>query len=154
MRHDVCGRCGGRGRIYVPDFTGEDVDIEVCPSCDGRQEALPLGIDVPPAAHPVTPARELARTGGPVTSREAAESVDATRLEGMVLAAIRESGWGGMTADELLARFPDHSYSSITARPAALKRKGLVVDSGDKRKGRSGRSQAVLVTPEWARGVA
>lgn len=78
------------------------------------------------------------------TSQLAFDSIDTTVLEEMVLSAIRKSGDRGMTADELLAQFPRYSYSSITARPASLKRKGLIKDSGERRKGRSGRLQAVL----------
>ena len=85
----------------------------------------------------------LVRTNDPDTSHAAAASIDATKLEEMVYQAIANSP-DGVTADELLARFPGYSYSSITARPAALKRKGLVKDTGERRPGRSGRLQAVL----------
>ena len=88
----------------------------------------------------------LSRTSDPITSHQAAASIKSNDLEALVLRAIRESGKQGMTADELLEKFPDLSYSSITARPASLKRKGLIKDSGGRRPGRSGRSQAVLVT--------
>lgn len=91
-----------------------------------------------------TSLRSLSRTGDPSTSHEAAASIDPTELEAMVLDAIRESGHKGMTADDLLHHFPKYSYSSITARPSALKRKGLIYDSGEKRLGKSGRRQAVL----------
>jgi hypothetical protein len=82
------------------------------------------------------------------TSIMAAESIDQTRLEALVLEAIKASGSKGITQDELLGKFPHFSYSSITARPAALKRKGLVKDSGARRLGRSGRSQMVLIATE------
>lgn len=87
----------------------------------------------------------LTRTTDPETSHKAAASIEPTDLEALVLRAIREAQETGMTADELLEKFPDLSYSSITARPASLKRKGLIKDSGERRPGRSGRSQAVLV---------
>lgn len=86
----------------------------------------------------------LHRNGAPDTSVNAANSINATQLEQMVFEAIRNSGHQGMTADELLRLFPDYSYSSITARPASLKRQGLVIDTGERRPGRSGRPQAVL----------
>jgi hypothetical protein len=82
------------------------------------------------------------------TSIEAANSIDVTVLEKLVFEAILSSGKLGMTQDDLLSAFPDMSYSSITARPASLKRKGLVVDSGQRRAGRSGRNQAVLIATE------
>jgi hypothetical protein len=84
------------------------------------------------------------------TSIEAAEALDVTNLELVVLNAVRRAGRDGITQDELLQKYPKLSYSSVTARPAALKRKGLIVDSGLRRKGRSGRNQAVLVLPEFA----
>jgi hypothetical protein len=78
------------------------------------------------------------------TSIEAAQSIDITRLEKMILEDIELSGVWGMTQDDLLRMHSGYSYSSVTARPAALKRKGLVFDSGERRQGRSGRNQAVL----------
>ena len=78
------------------------------------------------------------------TSREAAESIDITRLEQMILEDIELSGVYGMTQDDLIRMHPGYSYSSITARPASLKKKGLIFDSGERRAGRSGRNQAVL----------
>ena len=96
-----------------------------------------------------TPAKHLHRRNGPETSAAAAHSIDATALEVMVLTAIEESGKNGLTQDELLERFDGYSYSSITARPAALKRKELISDSGRKRRGRSGRNQAVLVATKY-----
>lgn len=83
------------------------------------------------------------------TSSDALESIDVPRLEALVLSVIRDAGPRGVTADELLARFPTMAYSWVTARPAALKRKGLVADSGGRRPGRSGRSQAVLVATRY-----
>lgn len=78
------------------------------------------------------------------TSIEAAESIDTTRLEQMILEDIKLSGVWGMTQDDLLKMHPRLSYSSVTSRPAALKRKGLIYDSGERRLGNSGRRQAVL----------
>lgn len=98
----------------------------------------------------MTETHELYRSDSGDTSRDAAESIDATKLEAMVLGDIRSAGTNGLTQDELILRHPDMSYSSITARPAALKRKKLIVDSGIRRKGRSGRNQAVLVASEFA----
>lgn len=86
----------------------------------------------------------LYRNNAPDTSIKAAMSLNLPELEQMVYDVIREAGHRGITADELLQRFPNYSYSSITARPASLKRKGLVLDTGERRPGRSGRPQAVL----------
>lgn len=98
-----------------------------------------------------TPTKHLYRTDAIDTSVKAAESIDVTRLESLVLAAIRNSGSRGITQGELLGMFENYSYSSITARPSALKRKGLVVDSGERRVGASGRGQSVLIAKEYVR---
>ena len=78
------------------------------------------------------------------TSIEAANSIDISRLEKMILEDIELSGVWGMTQDDLIRMHPGYSYSSVTARPSALKSKGLIFDSGERRAGRSGRRQAVL----------
>jgi len=87
----------------------------------------------------------LVRTGATDTSVAAADSINVSKLEEVILKAIREAGERGLTADELRSQFPSLSYSSVTARPASLKEKGLIVDSGRRRIGKSGRQQAVLV---------
>jgi hypothetical protein len=83
------------------------------------------------------------------TSLEALQSIDLPKLENIVYTIIRSSGRTGVTADELLLALPGLSYSSVTARPASLKRKGLIVESGVTRLGRTGRNQKVLVAAEF-----
>ena len=87
---------------------------------------------------------QLYRRNASDTSIEAANSIDISRLEKMILEDIELSGVWGMTQDDLIHMHPGYSYSSITARPSALKNKGLIFDSGERRAGRSGRRQAVL----------
>jgi len=98
----------------------------------------------------MTKLKELFRRNASDTSIEAALSIEVTQLERMVLSAIKSAGNQGMTQQELIEKFSNYSYSSITARPSALKRKGLIVDSGERRVGKSGRKQAVLVSSEFA----
>lgn len=86
------------------------------------------------------------------TSIAAAESIDVSRLEQIVLALVKHAGERGITQDEaLLATCGSLAYSSVTARFSGLTRKGLIRDSGERRKGRSGRSQRVHVMAncEW-----
>jgi hypothetical protein len=101
-----------------------------------------------------TPVKRLVRRNAIDTSIEAAKSLNVTALELLILQRIRKSKKKGMTASELLASFPNLSYGSVTARPAALKDKGLVVDTGLRRPGRFGRNQAVLVAIEFAEKVS
>lgn len=98
----------------------------------------------------MTKLTDLFRRNASDTSVEAALSIEVSQLELMVLNAIRSAGDKGMTQQELIEKFNNYSYSSITARPSALKRKGLIIDSGERRLGKSGRKQAVLVATEFA----
>lgn len=91
------------------------------------------------------PSLKLVRHNASDTSINAALSIDVDSLEGKIYQAIKDKGDFGATQDELIAMFPTCSYSSVTARPSSLKAKGLVVDSGRRRKGKSGRLQVVLI---------
>jgi hypothetical protein len=91
-----------------------------------------------------TDPKHLARRTSPSTSKEAAESVDTTRLEGMVYSAIFDYGSSGCISDELLDEFSHYPYSSITARFSALERKGYITCGPDTRTGKSGRQQRVM----------
>lgn len=91
-----------------------------------------------------TEPHKLSRNEDPATSKAAGHSVETTKLEAMVHNRIDAAGEVGCIADDVLASFPDHAYSSITARFKALKDKGLIVAGPDTRKGRSGRQQRVM----------
>ena len=87
---------------------------------------------------------KLVRRDDPDTSKEAAEAVDTTNLEQLVYEAIRHYGPRGCISDEVRSHFPWKAYSSVTARYKALIEKGLIEDTGERRKGLTGRSQRVL----------
>jgi hypothetical protein len=89
-----------------------------------------------------TPAFKLARREDPVTSHQAAQLVNSTKLEQMVYEAIK-SFPDGCISDEILEKYPQYPYSSITARYRALLDKGLIEVSGVKR-GRFGRNQRIM----------
>jgi hypothetical protein len=89
-----------------------------------------------------TPAFKLYRREDPVTSHEAAQAVDTTKLERIVYEAI-QSFPEGCISDQVLEALPDHRYSSITPRYKALLQKGFIEITGTK-EGRSGRSQRVM----------
>jgi len=89
-----------------------------------------------------TPAFKLARRQDPVTSHQAAQAVDTTKLETMVYEAIK-SHPDGCISDEILHMYPQYPYSSITARYRALLDKDLIEVSGVKR-GRFGRNQRIM----------
>ena len=86
----------------------------------------------------------LARSTDPDTSHKSAASVDANRLEMIVLEEFKGAK-KGLTAEELSRRLPGLPLNSITPRIAPLVRKGYLIPTG-RRKVSSGRSQRVL---EW-----
>ena len=88
--------------------------------------------------------KKLARRDSPDTSKQAAASVSLTRLESLVLEGISAYGERGCISDQIRADFPRLSYSSVTARFSSLLDKGLIVDTGERRKGVSTRMQRVL----------
>lgn len=90
--------------------------------------------------------------GATDTSRQAAESVaDAARnREILALRLITAMGGYGATVDEVAAVYEWERYSS-RPRVATLHADGKVMDSGKRRRGVSGRQQAVWVLPRYVR---
>ena len=89
-----------------------------------------------------TSAHQLVRRDDPVTSFEAANRVDTTKLEQIVLKVIK--GFPeGCIADQVLSALPEYSYASVTPRFSALLRKKHIEIVGV-RPGRSGRNQRVM----------
>lgn len=87
--------------------------------------------------------RKMARNTDPDTSHDAAEKVDAARLERMVYEVICMYPLG-CTSDQIMKHFPNHGVQTISPRYAPLLRKGLIYDTGERRPGNLGRQQRVL----------
>jgi hypothetical protein len=85
---------------------------------------------------------KLVRKEDPVTSHQAAQAVDSTKLEQMVYEAIK-SHPEGCISDEILEMYPNYPYSSITARYRALLDKDLIEVTGVKL-GKFGRNQRIM----------
>jgi hypothetical protein len=85
----------------------------------------------------------LARNTDPSTSHEAAASVDATELESIVYKVISMFP-NGCIGDDVMRMLPQFGIQTISPRYAPLIRKGFVVDTGERRQARSGRSQRVM----------
>lgn len=85
----------------------------------------------------------MVRASDPITSYEAAVAVDATKLEQLVYEVIAKCP-NGCIADDVEAALPHIKANSITPRFSQLIRKGFIEDTGEKRKGNSGRNQRVL----------
>ena len=66
------------------------------------------------------------------------------RLQRMAETAIRDAGWLGLTADELAARLNMDRWS-IQPRTSELKRKGLIRDSGQRRRNTTGKMAIVWI---------
>ena len=90
-----------------------------------------------------TPAFKLARRKDPDTSMDAAEKVDSTTLERQVYEVIAKHP-DGCIAEEVMSHFPNHGVQTISPRFAPLLRKGLIEDTGERRKATTGHSQRVL----------
>ena len=95
-----------------------------------------------------TPAFKLVRNDDPNTSHDAAEQLDVSKMERIVLAAITSFADKGCISDDVLNIIPNHRYSTVTARYKQLKEKGLIFVDNRKRKGESGRQQLVMWSKE------
>ena len=95
-----------------------------------------------------TPAHKLHKRSGSDTSISAARKVDTSFLEPLVYQAIG-SFTNGCIQDQVIDycfQYRENCpYSSVTARFRSLLDKGLIRDTGERRKGRSGVNQRVLV---------
>jgi len=87
--------------------------------------------------------RGLARNTDPETAKEAAKSVDVNNMEQIVLDVIR-SFPNGCISQDVESELAQYRASSITPRYRPLMKKGLIVDTGEKRPGFSGRNQRVM----------
>jgi hypothetical protein len=85
----------------------------------------------------------FARATDPDTSHDAAKSFDPNALEAKVLEVIQSYGQDGCIKDQILQHFPADAAPTITPRLAPLMRKGWIEDTGERRKGNSGRNQRV-----------
>jgi DNA-binding transcriptional ArsR family regulator len=92
-----------------------------------------------------TDSHKLHRAGDPDTSKEAAEGVDTTAMEETVLNLIKRFPDGCISDD--IREMPELAgmpYSTVTARYKALLEKGLIHDTGERRRGNSGRNMRVM----------
>ena len=89
---------------------------------------------------------KLHRLQDPDTSVEAAKAVNTTRLERQVYEIIAGFGDIGCISDDVRyhPNMIDKPYSSVTARYKALMEKGFIEDTGERRKGASGRNMRVM----------
>jgi hypothetical protein len=91
-----------------------------------------------------TPAGHCFRTTDPFTSVEAAFSVDTTKLEKMVYEAILSFGEMGCIGDDVHKKLSPIGIQTLSPRYRPLIEKKMIEETGEKRKGASGRKQRVL----------
>jgi len=70
------------------------------------------------------------------------------RLQRLALEAIRDSGFVGLTADELVSRLKVDRYT-IQPRTSELRHMGLIADSKQRRRNRTGKRAIVWTVPEF-----
>tara|TARA_Y100000816_G_scaffold10816_1_gene7038 strand:- start:6102 stop:6473 length:372 start_codon:yes stop_codon:yes gene_type:complete len=97
----------------------------------------------------MTETYKMYRTDSDNTSIEAANSVDATKLEAIVWAVIDKYGTTGCIQDDVLNDLSNYRYNSITNRFKALEEKGLIVRCEVTRRGKSGRNQRVMMSKRF-----
>lgn len=100
-----------------------------------------------------TDPKKLVRRNDPDTSQTSAHKVDSAGLEKMVYETIKSFGAKGCISDEILAIHNNLPYSSVTARYRALLDKKLIVDTGERRAGKSGKPQRILKINEVNNGI-
>ena len=83
------------------------------------------------------------RNTDPDTSHEAAAQIPATELEALILEAIKTFP-DGCISDDVQMYLHHLRSNTITPRFTALIRKGYIVDTGERRRALSGRSQRVM----------
>lgn len=70
-------------------------------------------------------------------------SIEATKMERIVYDAVKKFKKGCIT-DDVERALPNIPLNSITPRFSSLLRKGFIIDTGERRKGRSGKTQRVM----------
>lgn len=97
---------------------------------------------------PGTDPSKLHHKHGPGTSTEAAHLVDTKTWERRVFLAVRSFGTAGCTQEDVIEKVradwgADTPYSTITARFKALKDRGAIIYTGERRKHKKGSSSEV-----------
>jgi|TARA_R100001460_G_scaffold56465_5_gene96093 hypothetical protein len=93
-----------------------------------------------------TPA--YARTTDPETSKESAKKVKTAKLFNLVYETIKSFGRRGCISDDvirILAVEGNIGFHSITPRYKPLEEQGKIIRDGNKRKGRSGTEQLIMI---------
>jgi len=90
-----------------------------------------------------TLSRKMVRRKDPDTSKKAAEKVDSATLERMVYEVIA-SFPKGCISDDVIRALPSHGVQTLSPRYAPLIKKGFIVDTGERRVGKSGKQQRVM----------
>lgn len=104
---------------------------------------------IDPEGVEIAESKGLARASDPDTSQSAAENIDVAKLADKVLDAIKSFGAKGCISDDVMGNFPFDGPQTITPRYKPLLNKGLIWDTGDRRKGDAGKDQRVMVAVQF-----
>lgn len=101
-----------------------------------------------------TESRKIRRNDHPDTSFEAAATTDTGKYEQLAYEIITRHGINGCILDDVRQGFreagaPRSAVYSVPSRITGLHQKGLVLDTGARKRGESGRRQAWYVATEF-----
>lgn len=91
-----------------------------------------------------TPPKHMVRRTDPGTSIEAACAIDSAGVEEIVYNTIKSFGDKGCIGDDVHGALPHMGIQTLSPRYKPLLKKGLIEETGEKRKALSGRNQRVI----------
>lgn len=94
------------------------------------------------------PSHKLARSDHPDTSKQSAKKVQSSQFEQLAYEIIKAAGQMGCIADDVQQKWNAPERTQYFSRISGLIDKGLILDTGARRKGISGRLQSVYVAKE------
>jgi len=97
----------------------------------------------------MTEVYKLHRKDADDTSVEAAKKLKVNNMEKIVFDVIDSFGTTGCIQDHVLDKLQGHAYSTVTARFKALEDKKMIVRCETKLKGKSGRSQRIMMSKRF-----
>ena len=107
-----------------------------------NEQQIDLFAQPTPKMH--TEPKKLVRRSDPDTSIDAACSLEAGGLEEKVFEVINSFGQAGCISDDVMRCMIGFGVQTVTPRYAKLIEKGFIEDTGERRKGLSGRGQRVM----------
>lgn len=163
MAMDNRGLFGGKGHPPEVDPSQVPIDLEGTGELERSLAALPDDLDTEPQVDPDQKGldfdvekpdyddRAHARASDPDTSKAAAAAVDMPKRQAEVLATL--AGFPGRQATmQMVAKAMGVELVNVSPAFAPLRRKGKIVDSGERWKGETGRRRIVWLACNQTEG--